>query len=534
MKSRALVPSVPNVANAAVCFSKLGRYDEALELYEELLTKHDAKITADERASLSAEMGTLRAKVGSVDVLANVTGGMLVIDGRQRGKIPLLSPVRVLPGEHVVHIIAKGHETFQTKVQVEIGQTASVNAKLKVLTSAGTLRVDAEDAAGAAVYVDGAQVGKLPWQGPLAPGAHRFFIRKGDLGSAPKNVVVLIGQTVVGAAKLEPLGGETRILIEPASAEIVLGDVLLGQGRWQGRLPIGSYTISASDEGYFSVKQTLTVKATAGADTRIKLKQDEAHARWGVRRQGEIFFHAAGGVAIAPSLGSGAEQSCDSSGCPDNPAALGFVVSARAGYEFWFGLSVEAIGGYMALSKSITRDFKSSFPVGDGASEESIPTSYNLTDQIRLSGPLAGAGIGYRHMFGERFQLRGNVLVGALFASTSDAIEGTVTASGGSLPVAVDGSGAAASSVSLFVMPELRLGARCGGFSVGAGLALGVFALAGPDYEYDELRLMAGSCDGGSDPKSVQCTPGNQALSAEQSYGTFVMWLPSVSAGYAF
>src|SRR6185503_18456536 len=37
-RSRRLVPSVPNTLNAAFCLQQLGRYDEALQLYENLLT----------------------------------------------------------------------------------------------------------------------------------------------------------------------------------------------------------------------------------------------------------------------------------------------------------------------------------------------------------------------------------------------------------------------------------------------------------------------------------------------------------------
>ena len=59
------------------------------------------------------------------------------------------------------------------------------------------------------------------------------------------------------------------------------------------------------------------------------------HPRWKVRKPGEIFFDALGGVAVASTLGSDAERSCATTECASNRAGLGFLAGARAGYELW-------------------------------------------------------------------------------------------------------------------------------------------------------------------------------------------------------
>src|ERR1700677_2207222 len=44
LRSRAVVPSMPNTFNAAYCLLQLGRIDEALELYEEVLIRFRGEV----------------------------------------------------------------------------------------------------------------------------------------------------------------------------------------------------------------------------------------------------------------------------------------------------------------------------------------------------------------------------------------------------------------------------------------------------------------------------------------------------------
>src|SRR5262245_43588266 len=53
LRSRATYPSGKNTVNAAICLDRLGRYDEALELYEEVLTKFGADLDEASRTALA-------------------------------------------------------------------------------------------------------------------------------------------------------------------------------------------------------------------------------------------------------------------------------------------------------------------------------------------------------------------------------------------------------------------------------------------------------------------------------------------------
>jgi tetratricopeptide (TPR) repeat protein len=160
LKSRSLVPRASNTLNAAVCLHALKRYDEAFDMFEEALTKYpEGQVSKESKDSAKKAMADIEALVGRIDVSANIDGS-LVIDGRTRGKLPLVAPVRVLAGKHVVRVLRDGYETFEQAVEVKERATTAIDAKLNPLTSAGRLRIEAPAGLdGATVIVDGATVG---------------------------------------------------------------------------------------------------------------------------------------------------------------------------------------------------------------------------------------------------------------------------------------------------------------------------------------------------------------------------------------
>src|SRR5439155_8921270 len=194
--------------------------------------------------------------------------GTLLIDGVVRGKLPLLAPVRVMPGKHVVRVLRDGFATFERSVEVKAGEKIAVDAKLEALTSAGRLHVvGGTELEGGTLLVDGVAVGPLPWEGTLAPGAHLVQAIKGDVGTAPTLVNVIASQTVDAPPLVgKPLGPARRVLVDPPTAELSIDGVPLGKGRWQGRLPIGEHVVEARELGYFAGRLVLQIDDKEAAD----------------------------------------------------------------------------------------------------------------------------------------------------------------------------------------------------------------------------------------------------------------------------
>ena len=486
--SRERVRSVANTQNAAVCLRDLGRADEALEMYEELLTAFSDDLSDEQRQVVSRESNALRAKVGAIDVIANVDG-TVVVDGRSRGVLPLALPIRVMPGNHKVVVLAQGYSGFETSVEVKARQTVAVDATLEPLADAGQVSITDPSLEGAQVFVDGAPLGIVPWEGNLEPGTHRFFLRRGDEGSAPRAIDVVKGQRVQAKATLAPLGTDLRIEVTPSTAEIRIDGVAVGAGRWQGRLPLRSYEVVADEEGY--VTATTTLKVDERTDRlSLELEVDEDHPRWQVPIPGGPWIEVLGGGLIAPSFGGQAESNCDFDICRDAVIGNGWVVMGRAGYEFPMGLSVMAGGGYMSAGRSFLVEY-------DNDSEE----SYDMTHE----GPFGLVGVRQRFVFADLFETRLSYSVGVMGTSANAEIEGD-DPEFGSFTDEEGGGG-----VNVFLMPEIQLGMRFSGFGVALGFATPLFLLGDPDAGDDDGDGFGGGL-----------------------YGTFFAFLPSLSASYLF
>lgn len=528
-RSRAIRPSVPNIWNSAICLDALGRHDEALETYELLLTDFRNELTDQDRGFIRPAVEQLRARLGSLDIVANVEG-LLVVDGRMRGKLPLSGPVRLMPGRHIVQVMKEGYATHESEPVITVGRTSRLDVRLEVLASGGRLRVEAAGLEGGDVLVDGAAVGVVPWEGTLEPGAHRLVVRKGDRGTAPQLVTVVKGQLVRVSAQPRPLGPEMRIGVEPATAEIVIDDVAVGRGLWQGRLPLGKHRIRAHEEGYVAALRELTVDPQQAGDTTLRLEVDAEHPRWGAGEAGHVWLELHGGVALAPSLGSDAEASCERFSCSDDGWATGVLVGARGGWEFPVGVSLGLGVGYLRLQKSLERNVAESFT--DSATDTVVPTTYGLADSLRARGPYVGAHVGYRQPVAEILELKAGLLVGAFFSFTSDTISGTAAASGGQRPVTVDGSAELVRGADLLLAPEIDFGVRVSGFGVGLGLAAVILPVGGPSLATGDVRVVGPSCT--SATTAIDCAPGESFAAGEAAYGTMVALVPTLSLGYLF
>jgi hypothetical protein len=526
LRSRELVPGKGNTTNAAHCLDALGRYDEALELYEELVTRFADELTPENRTRLVPAMNALRARVANLVVTANVDGAV-VVDGRSRGRLPLGAGLRVLGGAHVVRVFKDGYETREAKVTVSVGQTAKVDLVLAPLTHAGRLRLEDPSNAGAEVFLDHVQVGTVPWEGTVATGDHVVWTASSDRGSPPTRAVVIQGQTATLVLRSDKLGPPATVAVEPRTAELRLDGVPLGSGAWRGRLPMGPHEVEASEPGYVTLSMRFDEPDAAGKPPRVAvtLAVDPRHPRWPRRPAGGFRVDAFAGFAGGRGFGSDAETWCGKS-CG---RVLGGLVGGRAGFRFPFGLSLDLDGGYASFAASFTRSRVTSFRSAGAAR----PLTYALGDALLLRGPLVGASVSWAARLASRFAVVGRVTAGVLFAESTDPITGTAASEGRSVPLVVADRGELLRSVLPFVEPELGVEASLRDFRVGLGLGYMAFLGAGPAFSHGLVEVSPAGCSR-MDPGAAACAPASALVAGERAYRAFAVWVPTVTAGYAF
>lgn len=540
LRSREAEASGPNTRDAAHCLDRLGRYDEALQLYEELLLSFPEDLDEQDRAIIGPAMAALRKKVGGIDVRANVRG-TVVVDGRARGELPLSGPVRVLGGKHTVRILNDGYAPFEASVTVAVGATEVVDARLVRLSGVGLLRVEDVASEGADVLVDGALVGTSPWEGTLKAGPHLVWTRRGERGSAPGSVVVLEGQTALVRPASGPLGPELSITAEPVTADIALDGVVVGKHRWAGRVPVGDHRITIEEEGYRTKAVSVHVPSPRSFPVQLglRLDVDPQHPRWVAPPAGKPFLSVFGGLLSGTTLRGDAESGGPSpgpSGCTgrvqSHEPVGGYLAGLRGGYAFRRGAAVEITGGAMSFARGLLREERCSYRIR--TTGQVFPVRYDIRDDLRVRGGFAALGASHRAALAGRVGVETRLTAGVLFASTSDALSATASTDGAAVAASVSGRSEVVSSPLFFVMPEVGLSVRWDELDVTLSLAAAFFPASGGAFEHAQLGVQSrADCDP-SNPGHVACSPNSGALAGERSTGPFVLASPQIGLRYQF
>ncbi|MEP7121394.1 MAG: PEGA domain-containing protein [Byssovorax sp.] len=530
LRSRAEQASAKNTGNAAICLSRLGRYDEALEMYEELLLRFSADLDAEDRATLIPAMAALRDKVGAIRVSASVDG-LVVIDGRARGQLPFSAPVRVLGGAHTLRIFKDGYVAYEARVDVAIGTTLSVDARLAPLAGAGLLRVADPGSEGFEVFVDGSTVGYVPWEGTLGLGRHLVWIQKKDRGSSPSSVAIVEGQTALAQLPVADLGPPLHIAISPPTAGILLDGVALGLGSWSGRLPVGGHRVVVSEEGYRSRAIALVVqnKSLAEEQVKVDLAIDPESSRWPRPSLGRPFFSVFGGYLGGMTLHSSAEQGCPTR-CFTVPSVLGGLAGVRVGFRFKGGLAPEIAVGVATVGVDLQRSEQSTFASRQAAS--TVHVSYRLDDRLRLNGGFFSTGGSAWFPLRPDVGLLARVSVGVLFAHVSDPITGEASVATEKAPIVLSNRDEILKQPLGFVLPELGAEARLGSLRVGFTVGAAFFPGVGPRFSHENTGVNP-RCES-LHPTAVGCAPITHLLEGERAFTSFVLWSPQIAMGYVF
>ncbi len=523
LRSREILPSGKNTANAAICLERLGRYDEALELYEQLLSRFSADLDSQDRANLVPTMAALRDRLASLDISANVDGS-LIVDGKPRGNLPRSTPLRVLPGRRRIRILKEGFRTFEKTLELGAGQVEALDAELEPLAGLGAIRV--EDAAKSAgeLLIDGKVLGRVPWEGTLPTGTHLMQVVGERRGSVPLTIHVVERRTLYLHITTRALGAAIRISAFPRSATLYLGKQPLGRGEWVGRLPVGQYSSSASEPGYFDATATIVSSAAPqGAAFVLNLRRDPEHKRW---PQPRAWFPSAGvaaGVLYAPTLNGGHEATCPSL-CAHGNDALGGNFEAEVAIEHQSHFGAKLAAGYafagQDFSRAIVRPYRD------------VDVTYALHQELVMGGPYARLAAFKALPLPLRLRLRSELGIGLLAATYEAAIGGAAWTTNGFVPAAAVGL-TSLTELAPFVTTSLGIERKFGDFTVwfvaGAWFVTG----SGPTFSQAELAVEP-DCPVNASLEAVGCVPNSKAIAGEAVHGPFAFVAPALGGAYRF
>jgi hypothetical protein len=109
-------------AQMGLAYQALGRWSDAdLHLRAALAATHDAWI-GNNRRPLEQALGVVGQHVGTLEILCDVAGAEISVDGQPAGKLPLGAPLRLGAGTAVVELRADGYAPVQKPVTVVAGQ----------------------------------------------------------------------------------------------------------------------------------------------------------------------------------------------------------------------------------------------------------------------------------------------------------------------------------------------------------------------------------------------------------------------------
>jgi PEGA domain-containing protein len=417
LASRAAYPARGNTLNAALCLAKLGRADEALDMFETLL-REVSPLAPREKELVEKQVRELRRRVGRVEVRILEPGATVVIGGRERGTTPLSAPIRVAVGSHLVRIFKQGFIPQETLVDVASEQQVAVEGRLEPLVAAGQLTVTTTDGAVAEVVLDNIPVGPTPWQGRVQTGTHTIRLRgEGELGTRP--LVAEVRADDVTPLVLELVRLDCPILIAPlpAGARLAIDGVDVGLGAWAGALDCGAHRIEVAASGFLTVDRTVQLERSGPREIAVELDRDPDSAEWHEANPGRITVEVFGAPLLSPALGGDAGAGCDLS-C-SSPPPLGVIVSAGAGYQLGLGIGFGVEVGFLQLRQSMQERSITVSQVPNAA-----PINGFIDDERTLRSALVGAATWFRR--GEPWSFVAHLGAGAALGTLATRRESTV------------------------------------------------------------------------------------------------------------
>jgi len=197
--------------NIANCYDKLNKPLQAIFHFERFV-ESDAGTPA-QRTEVGSALERLRKRVGQLLLRISPDGATVMIDQGDQRRTPILEPIRLEAGHHMIQVRLPGYRTLQRNVTIDGGTTFELSLALEPET-AGALPV--LSVTPAAAEGDGAQSGSSPSTEPAAAQSDSSADAGNGSGTGPGTGVWVAG-ALTGV--LAVTGAITGVLALGASSD---------------------------------------------------------------------------------------------------------------------------------------------------------------------------------------------------------------------------------------------------------------------------------------------------------------------------
>ncbi len=281
------VQSDPSEANVFVDGTLLGRtpYQGSLQPGEHTvgveLEGHqwrERKILAREGrdASVSFALAPVPKKP-ALAIESEPVGALVLIDGKERGRTPLITALN--PGRHQLLLTMDGRRDVSSEFDMPGDRDLSIRLDLSAGDRAGSRLTVISNPAGAAVSVDGAQVGVTPWSAEVKPGSHRIAVSAVGFQNEDRTIQIQPNRDTVLPFAPPRAPGAAKLHVDTEPPALVRVD-----GKALGNSPVfadvqpGEHQLEVSLAGFKTVAQQVLVDAGQGLSVRIPLQRAQAQA----------------------------------------------------------------------------------------------------------------------------------------------------------------------------------------------------------------------------------------------------------------
>ena len=285
--------------NVGICEKNLRHYARAVSRFKQELADGQGKLSAEETQNVKDVISSLETFVSTVEVASNEPGATLFVDNDEAGVTPIVGPIAIDVGPHVLRLHKDGFADASQTVQIAGGSPAKASFTIEPLVKKTAVTVAVTGAPVANIVIDGVDMGQAPFKGDLAAGRHTFEAQAQGFVTARQTTDVVFKTPLNLTLSLaeERHQGKVRVDVQPASATIEIDGKVVGAGTWDGTLSTGGHQLIVKQAGYQTYSSEITLNDDQQRNVHATLLEERAGTGWIAWTIGTVLVVGGGAVA---------------------------------------------------------------------------------------------------------------------------------------------------------------------------------------------------------------------------------------------